>query len=111
MLGKLLEIDLGGTVADRDVDLALGEDKVGNLVVATAGQAQLLEVVAGEDVVDVAAVEQEIAHGDVARKEAPFAELHLGGLIDQEEGAGAAIGSLNQDRDRCRIEAHFGRRV
>ena len=48
------QVDLGFLVADGDVDLALGDDVVGDLVVLAPRQPLLLQVVPREDVVDVA---------------------------------------------------------
>ena len=84
-----LKYDLGCLVADGDVDLALGQHEVGDLVVAAARQALLLEVVARVDVVHVAAVHQQVEHRDVARQEALVAELHLRCLVGEEVGADA----------------------
>ena len=87
LVGDLGEVFLGCFVADGDVDLALADDEVGDLVVAAAAQALALQVFAREDMVLVASVEQQIAHGDVGGEKTFVAEPGLGGLVGDEVGA------------------------
>jgi hypothetical protein len=84
LVADLGEVGGGWPGADADVDLALRDHVVGDLVVATAGVVQAFEVLARVDVVDVGAVEQQVMDRDVARQEAAVAEFDLGGLVAQE---------------------------
>lgn len=61
LIHKFLEVDAGGFVAYGNVDFALRNSEVGNLVVATAAQSLLLQVIAGEDVVYVAFVQNQVS--------------------------------------------------
>jgi hypothetical protein len=66
-----------GGNADGNVDFALRHHEVGDLVVSAAVQSLLLQVPAGENMVFVAVIKQEVSNGDVFREETLVAKPHL----------------------------------
>src|SRR6185295_5623161 len=58
LLSQLAEVDLGRLISDRDVDLALGEYEVRDLVVATAWQPLRLQKISRVDVMNVASIQE-----------------------------------------------------
>ena len=77
----------GGLRADADVDLLLDEDQVRDLVVVAPAVAVVAHEGLREDVVDVAALVEQVGDGDVLAEEAAVAEIRLGGEEDVEEWA------------------------
>lgn len=94
------EVDLRCPIADRDGDLALSDDDVGDLVGAPEGETLLLQVVGREDVMNVAAIQQEVKDRDVAREEVLVAELGLGRLVAEAGLRGPA--ACRGRTPRCR---------
>lgn len=88
LLGELLEVVLWGLVTNGDIDLTLGQDEVSDLVVSSLLKPLLLQVVSRVDVVDVAAVKEQVTAGYVTREEAPVTQLDLGSLVYGEVWAG-----------------------
>jgi hypothetical protein len=66
---QLRKVLLGRCVADGDVDLALGENKIGDLVVLARRQALTLQTLFRVDVVHVAAIQDQVLNGDITRQE------------------------------------------
>ena len=101
LLRKLGEVSLRRIAPDGDVDLALREHEVCDLIVAAARETLTLEMAARIDVMHIAPIQQEIMNGDVAGQEARVSELHLRRLIDEEVRAGRGRGIHLLRQQRC----------
>ena len=81
---QVVEILHRVSISDGDVDLRLGDCVVGDLIVSAPAQALFLKMITREDVMHIAAVQNEIANRDVPGEEPPVVQLRLGGLENEE---------------------------